>query len=184
MLNYPQISILTPGEFLARSKTFWHLLVQHTKTHWVAYVLIWLLWIVLSSNYLLAINESASLPQSVFVIHLHQPVSKGNYVAFTVPPDAAKHFKNPNATLTKIVVGMEGDTVSVVDRVVYVNNVPVGFAKPKSLKGEDLFPIEPVTVPKGMNYVMGLHKDSLDSRYTIVGLVPDSSIVGRAYPLL
>jgi conjugal transfer pilin signal peptidase TrbI len=91
---------------------------------------------------------------------------------------------NHNMILTKIVVGSPGDVVSVSGRVVRVNGVPVGFAKERSLKGEPLDPIEPSVVPPGHLYVMGLHKDSLDSRYTLVGLVPTQNVVGRAFPIL
>ncbi len=179
-LNSP----LTLAELRDRSISFWHLSVAHVRTHWVAYAAIWALWMVSSAIYVLGFNQTASLPQSVFVIHKHEPVSKGEYVAFHVPPEAARHFKNSKATLTKIAVGVEGDVVTVVNRVVHVNGTPVGYAKEKSLKGEELFPIAPVTVPAGHLYVMGLHKDSLDSRYTIVGLVPFESVVGRAYPIV
>lgn len=183
MLTLRLNSIPSPRELVGRAKTFWWLVVEHAKVHWVAYVALWAVWMLASSNYVIGFNQTPSLPQSVFVIHKNEPVNKGDYVAFHVPPAAAWNFKNPNATLTKIAVGMEGDVVSVDERVVKVNGVPVGYAKERSLKGQPLSPIDPVTVPAGHVYVMGLHKDSLDSRYTIVGLVPFQSIVGKAYPL-
>jgi conjugal transfer pilin signal peptidase TrbI len=166
-----------------KSIEFAKLFYAHVKTHFFAYLMAWFTWILFSNNYVFAFNETASLPQRLFIVQMNKPVLKGDYLAFHVPPEASKHFKNPNATLTKIVVGTEGDRVTVKDRVVYVNDTPVGYAKEKSLKGEILNPISSLVIPHGMYYVMGLHKDSLDSRYTIVGLVPSESIVGRAYPI-
>jgi len=170
-------------DLLSRSVAFVRLFGSHLRVHWVAYAALAALWMVVVDNYRVGFNQTPSLPQSVFLIHKNEPASKGQYVAFRVPPEASKHFSNPNAILTKIVVGVEGDRVSVADRIVHVNGVPVGYAKPKSLKGEPLFPLNEVVIPYGHLYVMGLHKDSLDSRYTIVGLVPVTSVVGRAHPL-
>lgn len=166
-----------------RTKAFAVLLWAHLRAQWVAYVALWGLWIVGSANYLVGFNETASLPQTMFIVHKNELPVKGHYVAFHVPPAAAKNFSNPKAILTKIVVGMTGDKVTVKDRVVHVNGVAVGFAKTVSKKGEPLSPIADTVVGHGQYYVMGLHKDSLDSRYTIVGLVPVESVVGRAYPL-
>jgi len=183
MLTLKTTRLPSLGELRERTQAFWFLCVAHLRVHWLTYLSIWGLWLVASANYVVGFNQTASLPQSVFVIHKNEPVAKGDYVAFRVPPAAAKNFKSADATLMKIVVGVEGDEVAVVDRIVHLNGKPVGYAKPRSRKGEPLEPIENVIVPQGSFYVMGLHKDSLDSRYTIVGLVPQQSVVGRAYPL-
>lgn len=183
MLNQFSANLLTLSELRQRASSFLDLFRHHLSTHWIAYFLVVLSFQLFSTNYLFGFNATVSLPQSVFLIHKGQPIAKGDYVAFTVPPAAARHFKNPKATLTKVVIGTEGDKLTVVDRVVHVNGIPVGFAKTHSLKREPLFPIEPVVIPFGYVYVMGLHKDSLDSRYDMVGLVPYTSIVGKALPI-
>ena len=105
-------------EAVQRCRGFAGLFWVHLRAHWLTYVLVVLLWLAVSANYRVGWNETASLPQSLFIIHKGEPVAKGDYVAFTVPPDAAKHFKNSRAVLTKIVVGTEGDVVTVADRIV------------------------------------------------------------------
>lgn len=163
---------------------FGRLLAAHLKVHWLVYFMLPVLFVMFQDNYRIGVNETPSLPQTFFLIHKRADVTKGDYVSFRIPPTDGKVKFNHKMILTKIVVGSPGDVVTVSDRVVRVNDIPVGFAKEKSLKGEDLDPIQPVVVPPGHLYVMGLHKDSLDSRYTIVGLVPATNIVGRAFPIL
>lgn len=163
---------------------FARLLVAHLRLHWFAYLLLPLLYLMFAANYRIGINETPSLPQTFFLIHKRAEVHKGDYVSFKIPPTTGPVKFNHNMILTKIVVGAPGDVVTVSGRIVSVNGVPVGFAKERSLKGEPLEPIEPAVVPPGHLYVMGLHKDSLDSRYTLVGLVPTQNVVGRAFPIL
>ena len=163
---------------------FSRLLLAHLRTHWFAYALVPLAFAMFQSNYRIGVNETPSLPQTFFLIHKRADVQKGDYVSFRIPPGNSPVKFNHKMILTKIVVGSPGDVVTVQGRLVYVNDIPVGFAKEKSLKGEPLDPIEPLVVPPGHFYVMGLHKDSLDSRYTLVGLVPTTNLVGRAYPIL
>lgn len=163
---------------------FSRLLAAHLKTHWFAYLLIPVAFLMFQTNYRIGINETPSLPQTFFLIHKRADVHKGDYVSFRVPPGQSAVKFNRNMILTKIVVGSPGDVVTVQGRFVYVNGVAVGFAKERSLKGEPLDPITPVVVPPDHLYVLGLHKDSLDSRYTLVGLVSKANLVGRAYPIL
>jgi len=163
---------------------FGHLLFAHLRVHWLAYVLLPLVYLMFQANYRIGINETPSLPQTFFLIHKRADVQKGDYVSFRIPPTSGPVKFNHNMILTKIVVGAPGDVVSVSDRLVRVNGVLVGFAKERSLRGEPLDPIAPSVVPPGYLYVMGLHKDSLDSRYTLVGLVPKQNVVGRAFPIL
>jgi|JI10StandDraft_1071094.scaffolds.fasta_scaffold07281_8 conjugal transfer pilin signal peptidase TrbI len=164
--------------------SFCRLLAAHLRVHAVTYLLLPLLYLMFMANYRIGINETPSLPQTFFLIHKRAEVHKGDYVSFKIPPTTGPVKFNHNMILTKIVVGSPGDVVSVSGRVVRVNGVPVGFAKERSLKGEPLDPIQPSVVPPGHLYVMGLHKDSLDSRYTLVGLVPSQNVVGRAFPIL
>jgi conjugal transfer pilin signal peptidase TrbI len=176
--------LLSANELGVRANGFVRLFVTHLRIHWLTYLALWALWSVTSTNYRLGINETPSLPQSIFIIHKNEVPHKGDYIAFIVPPAAKKNFTNPDAILAKILVGVEGDRITVKDRIVHVNGVAVGFAKPKSRKGEPLEPISEVVVGAGQFYVMGLHKDSLDSRYSMIGLVPQASIVGRAFPII
>ena len=160
--------------------SFLHLLGAHLRVHWLAYIMAAACAFMFAENYRIGINQTDSLPQSLFLIKLNASASKGDYLAFHPKPGTP--FK-PEAILTKIVVGTEGDVVTVKDRIVYVNDRPVGFAKTKSLKGEPLDPIQAGTIGKGQYYVMGLHKDSLDSRYSMLALIERTHFVGRALPI-
>ena len=162
------------------SASFWTLLVEHFRVHWLVYPLVAACCFFFSENYRIGFNQTASLPQSVFLIHKNEPAGRGDYLAFRTP--AGSRFAH-EAILTKIVVGEAGDVVSVSDRIVFINGRAVGFAKTHSLKGEPLDPIAPTVIGADQVYVMGLHKDSLDSRYSIVGLIPRANIVGRAHPI-
>ena len=163
-----------------QAKTFGRQWATHLKTHWFAYLLAVVCVEMLSANYTLGINATPSLPQKLFVIHKHAPVRLGDYAAFKPPPEAGFDSR---AILTKIVAGVEGDHVVQQDRMVFVNGVPVGYAKERSLKGAPLEPVRSAVIGRNEIYVRGLHKDSLDSRYAMVGLLTPDRMIGRAYPL-
>lgn len=163
-----------------RTVQFGRLFWAHLRVYWIAYAMLSACAVMFAKNYRIGLNQTPSLPQSIFLIHLNEPAKMGDYIAFHTPAGAG--FGH-DAILTKIVAGVAGDVVTVVDRVVSVNGRPVGFAKPKSLKGDSLEPIPPSVIGDGQVYVMGLHKDSLDSRYSMVGLVSLRSAVGRAIPI-
>jgi len=83
----------------------------------------------------------------------------------------------------KIVAGMPGDTVKERDREFYVNDSPVGSAKPVSRQGTPLEIGPTGVIPPGQYYVKAPHPDSLDSRYRLTGWIPQTQIFGRAYAL-
>jgi len=68
-------------------------------------------------------------------------------------------------------------------RRVFVNGVFAGIAKRHALNGRALDAIAPRVIPPGRYYVHADHKDSHDSRYEEIGLVPRERIRGRALPL-
>ncbi|VWB77838.1 S26 family signal peptidase [Burkholderia seminalis] len=71
----------------------------------------------------------------------------------------------------------------VIGRNVWVNQTYIGYAKPLSLAGMALFPTEDGVIPPRHYFVATPSPDSLDSRYSIVGTVPQSAIVGEAYEI-
>jgi conjugal transfer pilin signal peptidase TrbI len=85
------------------------------------------------------------------------------------------------ATLVmKIARCLPGEYLKVSDRLYYCNGEYLGRAKEHSLKGEkvDNFVYDGV-VPSGKIFVMGEHKDSLDSRYFGFIEVTDVSAIGH-----
>jgi conjugal transfer pilin signal peptidase TrbI len=86
--------------------------------------------------------------------------------------------------VTKRVAGMAGDHVAVSPaRMVTVNGQLIGRAKPKSMRGVPLEPIEAGTIPPGFIFAAAPHPDSLDSRYKVTGLVGPDRILGAAHVL-
>ena len=84
----------------------------------------------------------------------------------------------------KTVRGLLGAVVTVdADRTVRVDGVAMGRAKERALDGRPLEPIRPGIVPEGHYYVHADHRDSHDSRYAEIGLVPRDRILGRAVAL-
>ncbi len=104
---------------------------------------------------------------------------RGDVIVFIYPADPSKDF-------IKRVIGVGGDTVSIVDKKLYVNGVEV--PDPHAVYREDnispgnlqrLENFGPVTVPKGSLFVMGDNRDhSYDSRFW--GFVPLGNVVGEA----
>lgn len=126
---------------------------------------------------------------------------EGDIVLFRYPVDESKD-------LIKRVVGVPGDHISYVNKVLYINGKEApqqlqgqatdkdgeGQSWPVEVKQEDLVGIKhqiylrpdipaqdfSVTVPKDMYFVMGDNRDdSNDSRYW--GFVPEANFIGKAY---
>ncbi|MDE0410539.1 MAG: S26 family signal peptidase [Alphaproteobacteria bacterium] len=81
----------------------------------------------------------------------------------------------------KTVRGVPGIAVAVgPDGTVFLDGEPVGRAKTHALDGRPLAAIAPGTIPPGHYYLHADHRDSHDSRYAEIGLVPRGRILGRA----
>jgi len=84
----------------------------------------------------------------------------------------------------KTVRGLPGGIVTVdADRTVRIDGVVMGRAKERALDGRALEAIGPGVIPEGRYYLLGRHRDSHDSRYAEIGLVPRERILGRAVAL-
>ncbi len=109
-------------------------------------------------------------------------VHRDDIVIFRFPGD-------PRQDYVKRVIGLPGDTIQIVDQVVYVRKAGAEgftallepFAVHKDPKGvpDSLNNYGPIDVPKGSYFAMGDNRDdSLDSREW--GFVPRENIIGRA----
>ena len=84
----------------------------------------------------------------------------------------------------KNVRGLPGAVLTVdPDRTVRVDGVAMGRAKAHALDGRPLEAIRPGVIPQRRYYVHADHRDSHDSRYVEIGLVPRERILGRALAL-
>lgn len=126
------------------------------------------------------LNMTESLPNWAFIADADVFPQKGELVMFD-PPENPYYRGRP---FVKQIVGIAGDRVEVRGRRVYVAGTYVGEAKVASQDGRPLEVIAPQTIPEGLVFVAGTHRDSYDSRYAEIGLIPVESVVGRAYPIL
>lgn len=138
------------------------------------------------------------------VFKINQP-KRGDIFVFRFPA-------NPSIDFIKRVIGLPGDHIKYIDKVLYVNGQKIpqemlasvtrideqGITQPVLLKQEDLLGVkhdiyqnknqssenfDDIIVPEGMYFAMGDNRDdSADSRYW--GFVPDKNIIGKAVLIL
>ncbi len=103
----------------------------------------------------------------------------GDTVLFHPPASAGSRVP-----YLKTVRGLPGAVIAVdADRTVRVDGAAVGRAKEHALDGRPLEAIRPGVIPEDRYYVHAGHRDSHDSRYAEIGLVPRDRILGRALAL-
>lgn len=116
---------------------------------------------------------------SISLLPLGNP-KRGEVIVFIYPLDTSKDF-------IKRVVAVEGDTVKIVNKKLYINGAEVDDSR-AVYKENTIFAAEiqkrdnfgPVTVPKGHLFVLGDNRDrSLDSRFW--GFVPLKDVRGKAF---
>ena len=136
------------------------------------------LWLAAASR--VHVNASTSDPAwGYFSLPVMGAPGRGDLVLFD-PPEAA----GSSIPYMKRVIGLPGDSVAVdTERRVFVRGEFIGIAKRRALDGRELDPVAPGVIPLGRYFVHADHKDSHDSRYAEIGLVPRGRIRGRALPL-
>lgn len=152
--------------------------VYRRRWFWIAGLLA-LFWFV--NHYKLGINASRSLPEHVYLIDKKDhALGRGEYVSFRW------HGGGPyqqGVSFTKIVAGLPGDVVTIVDRRIYINGEYLSTAKERATTGQ-LLHIGPAgVIPPSHYYVHATNPDSLDSRYAITGWISAQQVTGKARPL-
>jgi len=103
--------------------------------------------------------------------YLFSNPERGDIVVFPAPD-------KPDEDYIKRVIGLPGDTVEVVDGLVYINGEPL---KEDYLKEPMLGSFGPYIVPKGSYFMMGDNRNiSLDARYWDNKFVAKKKIKGKA----
>jgi len=123
----------------------------------------------------LALNQSESLPQKVFLILKGRKIHRESYLSFQ-----NSWFKAP---LIKQVIGIEGDKIITDEEGEIWIARRVGKSLSHSKDGKILRPIAPGVIPKGYVFAYAPHPRSFDSRYQEVGLVQVDQTLGCAIPL-
>ncbi|MBS2132339.1 S26 family signal peptidase (plasmid) [Burkholderia thailandensis] len=135
----------------------------------------------LTPLYALAFNMTTSLPGTLyFVVKSHPLPKRGDTIAFRWHGGATYPA---GVMFIKHVAGEPGDVVHVAGRNVWINDRYIGYAKPYSLAHVPLDPAMGGPIPAGQYFVASPNPNSLDSRYSLAGNVPESAIIGRAYEI-
>ncbi len=175
---------LTLDLFMERSKSFGSILVRHVKSHAITWGLLIALYGVVHANYRLCINETPSLPYTLFLINLNETVETGGFIAFSW------HHGKPypdGITFVKRLLASPGDIVTKKGRDFIVGDRTLA-GKEIGLSLKKLYPNDALhegknTIQLGKYFVAGDHEYSLDSRYNLLGLVDKKEVIGRAYPI-
>ena len=137
-------------------------------------------------DHALMINASPSLPYWAIWLDRTGTPARGDLIVF-VPPRSAlmtRHFGARPVPFGKRVLGVEGDRVTELDRMYFVNGQAVALAKPASRLGEPLALGPTGTIPKGCYFVATSHKDSFDSRYAAIGWICGAQVFGTGSAIL
>ena len=136
----------------------------------------------------ISVTLTPSLHHRVFFLIFNpdpQRIDKGDYVLLNIDQGIIRQFidKQHADKIMKIVGCTSGSFLRVEGKDYYCDGVFLGHAKDVSLAGKPLNNyVFNGTIPGGRLFVIGEHKDSLDSRY--FGLVNVRTVVAQAYPLL
>ncbi len=152
----------------------------------------WRLWLAITVllvagtliPYKISVTLTPSLKHRVYwLIRNPDKVVRGDYVLFRHKELSARMGMKQSEDVMKILGCNEGDLLTVdAEKKFYCNGEYLVRAKDISLKGEPLQHfVFNGTIPKGVMFVMGQHKDSFDSRY--FGFVDKSRILAKAYPI-
>jgi conjugal transfer pilin signal peptidase TrbI len=168
--------------------------LRHAHRHWALYTLVFAIWGLAFVRVFvdpmprvpILFNWTASVPYTVALVQYgqRQPLKRGDFIVYTFDGTAQRMYPGLRAQpFFKRIRGMPGDRVAVVGRQVFVNGLPVGFAKPITFDRRPLAPIAETVIPPGYFYVQGTHPDSFDSRYRESGLVRADQVIGKVIPL-
>ena len=168
--------------------------LRDARHHVVLYTLVFAIWALAfvrvfihpTPRLPILFNWTASVPYKVALLQVghRQALRAGDFVVYTFDGDAQRMYPGLRAQpFFKQIRGVPGDRVTVVDRQLYVNGVPVGHAKAATFDRRPLHPLADTVIPPGYYYMQGTHPDSFDSRYRESGLVRADQVIGKVIPL-
>lgn len=133
-------------------------------------------------------NASASAPIGLYAVSPGAALQRGDMVIAWPPAEARqlaarRHYLPSNVPLVKRVVGVAGDRICAVDRVVTLNGRPVGIRRAADAEGRDLAAWQGcIRLRPGMVFLLMTETpNSFDGRYFGPTLAQD--IIGKATPL-
>jgi conjugative transfer signal peptidase TraF len=133
-------------------------------------------------------NASASAPIGLYAVSPGAALQRGDMVIAWPPAQARqlaarRHYLPSNVPLVKRVVGMAGDRICAVDRVVTLNGRPVAIRRAADAEGRDLPTWQGcIRLGPGMQFLLMTETPhSFDGRYFGATLAQD--VIGKATPL-
>ena len=85
-----------------------------------------------------------------------------------------------NATLIKRIIAIPGDTIQIIDGIVYVNNIPSPFLTGDKIISYSGIASSPLHLSSDEYFVLGdNYEKSKDSRYPEIGCIKHDTILGR-----
>lgn len=128
---------------------------------------------ILKNHVRILISETDSLPQHYFLHWIKKKPRKGDLTVVHSPWLGKKIIKK--------IVGEGGEEIwRDPEGAVWVETVKIGLPLKHSPSGRILTPIRRQVIPEGFVFLASSHPESFDSRYEELGLVPESSLQGRA----
>lgn len=126
-------------------------------------------------------NASESLEHHVFFLQKNKLVGQDDFVVFK---KETENILPDNTRFIKQVAGVAGDVITHQSGKVFINGHEIGEIKQRTKSGKLLWPGYTGKIPEGFYFVYTPHPRSFDSRYSQMGLIHESEIIARAYPLL
>lgn len=135
-----------------------------------------------SRHWSFGFNETESLPFWAFSVDKDIKTPKrGDYFQFYCPPNP---YYPANSLFVKHVLGVPGDVVTIKGREFFINGHSVGVAKTHSQSGQVAVMSQGGVIPEGHYFMSAPNKDSLDSRYAVIGLIDQKRLIGKAQPVM
>lgn len=135
----------------------------------------------LSPWYELVVNQSNSLPGTLYVLDKTRAPVCGDITVLDMPTDG-RFYRG--SRMIKKVRGCAGDMVSRKGRKLFINGLRVGYAMQTSTDGKyALYAASATTIPPNKVYLSASHPQSYDSRYASYGLRDITELLGTAYPI-
>lgn len=110
--------------------------------------------------------------QLVIVSKLNTTYSYGDVITFS--------SETPHTTLVKRIVAMPGDTVQIINGILYVNQIPSSAQTPGKKIANPGAAATPIILSPNEYFVLGDNYDvSKDSRYPEIGCIKKSAVIGK-----
>ena len=149
----------------------------------IALILVWLILTFVAQNSTVygssmapTLENGEMILMNKFIYRISEP-QRGDIIVFTYDdPIQGEEY------LIKRVIGLPGDTIEILDGIVYINGTAYDESKYLDMSTEISGDISyPFLVPENSYFVMGDNRaNSKDSRFSEVGVVSKDQIVGKA----